>query len=111
MTITVEEHLAHHGVKGQKWGIRNLRNKPASQKKTKYTKHPSQLSDQQLQTRIKRLQMEKQYKDLNSERVTKGKKFAEDIMMGAAKGIAVTTIVGVGMLGVKALLKKKGIEI
>lgn len=108
---TTEEFLEHHGVKGQKWGIRNKKVAKGPAKTTKYTKHPSQLTDAQLQSRIRRMQMEKQYKDLKSEKVSKGKKFAEDILLGAAKGIATATIVGVGMLGVKALLKKKGIVI
>jgi hypothetical protein len=117
MNQTYEEFLEHHGVKGQKWGIRNKkqpvsgRSKSGPRKTTKYSKHPSQLTDAQLQTRIKRLQMEKQYKDLNSETRAKGKAFVEDIAKKAVSGIAVATLVGVGMLGVKSLLKKKGIEI
>jgi len=116
----LEDHLEHFGVRGQKWGVRRAGRggvsnsefkKKRQASKTKYTKKPAQLTDKQLQDRIKRLQMEKQYKDLNSAKQTQGKKFAEDIVLGAAKGIAVTALTGVGMLAVRNALKKKGITI
>ncbi len=68
-----ENSLAHHGVLGQKWGVRKRRNTvtkaPASGVgRSPHTapKTARKLSDNQLNDRIKRLEMERKYNELLS---------------------------------------------
>lgn len=100
--------LAHHGVKGMKWGIRrtpeqlgyktnNLKKNFGLEKNQKKTKERngkkskvstvkkksiSELSDEELRKKIDRLQLEKKYKDLlgseGKEKVSFGKKFISE---------------------------------
>lgn len=70
--------LAHHGVKGQKWGVRRtpeqLGHKPKSKSTEKREREDREharsetkmLSDEELRSRVKRLQLEKQYRELLS---------------------------------------------
>lgn len=99
-----EDYLEHHGIKGQKWGIRRFQNDDGSltdegkhrygrgdgvpESKAWKEKDADTLSDDELKRRIKRLQQEKQYKELT---VSPLKKEAISI----AKQIFVTTAVTV----------------
>lgn len=84
-------YLIHHGVKGQRWGVRKSRNKLSrKQRKNKAqldewssahkdyrnarNKPVSQMSDAELQRNITRLQKEKQYKDLQPKNISRGKR-------------------------------------
>lgn len=83
------DELYHHGIKGQRWGIRRFQNKdgsltPLGKKRVKensdnndnhddYQKAHSKtsvktLSDKELRDRVNRLNMEKQYKDLTAKK-------------------------------------------
>lgn len=69
-----EEVLAHWGIKGMKWGVRKDRKKKMSmrEKRAEYkklNKSPkredySKMTNDELQERIRRLELEKKYKDL-----------------------------------------------
>ena len=97
--------LTHHGIKGQKWGVRRtagqlgrvkskLSGDPESADRKKISnlkkKNAKSLSNKELIEINKRLQMEKQYKDLTKKEVSKGKKFVADIMVKSATS-ALTT--------------------
>lgn len=93
--------LYHYGVLGMKWGVRRSRaelvrargstsskgstsTKKVAAKKTstpKGTSIPrksvSEMSDEELSKRIRRLQMEDQYRKLSPEKISAGKKFAD----------------------------------
>lgn len=83
----MEQVLMHYGVKGMKWGIRRYQNKDGSltaKGKQRYSsdyerahskKSIKEMSDIELKTRLNRLNMEAQYKKLQSGKVSKGKKF------------------------------------
>ena len=69
----LHECLAHHGIKGQKWGVRRFQNKDGSytdagKKRAKQQKEePEPLSDEELAKRVRRLTMEKSYARLSKE--------------------------------------------
>lgn len=108
----VEEYLEHHGILGQKWGVKHGPPYPLDKKTSKkvssgkVTINVKDLSDDDLKKIVQRLNMEKQLKDLTKEQKSKGKKFGEkaldklgettlNIIFGAAQDV-----------GKKALTKK-----
>lgn len=80
---TVENLLMHYGKKGMKWGVRTSKSRPLSSDakaaKSAYAKAQRQgvssLTNDQLKTLNTRLQLERQYKDLNPATRSKGAKF------------------------------------
>lgn len=98
--VTVE--LRHHGIKGQRWGIRRFQQKDGSltplgkrrrrkgegsddsAKKETKPKSYKDMTDDELKTNIERLRLEKTYKDLdrevNPQTVSRGKKFVNDFI-------------------------------
>lgn len=83
----MENSLTHYGIKGMKWGVRRYQNKDGSltaKGKQRYSsdyesahskKSVKEMSDKELKERLNRLNMEAQYKKLQSGKVSKGKKF------------------------------------
>ena len=69
MTDLVENVLEHRGVPGMKWGVRRDKKGSSSSTesgKTTYTKPVKNLSDADLNKRIKRLELEKKYSELSA---------------------------------------------
>lgn len=92
--------LCHYGILGMKWGVRrtpaqlarargktsfsssnndtdNTKAKTSSNTSTK--KKLSEMSDDELSKAVRRLQMEQQYRNLNPEKVSTGKKFVDTL--------------------------------
>lgn len=76
----INEFLAHYGIIGMHWGIRQGRRTGKRTASSDYTrsrklmkKKISEMSNEELKTVSSRLQLEKNYKDLNKSRVSKGK--------------------------------------
>lgn len=95
MTIiedSLEEFIAHYGIKGMKWGIRRKRNPKTGRvggKKTKKRK-VSDIPDDELRAKVKRMNMEKQYRDLKRQErdqkvVRRGAKAVGSIMAKSSK--------------------------
>lgn len=105
-----EEMLEHHGIKGQKWGVRRFQNKDGTRtdagkkrersnsdeqvhedyNKAHNSKSVKNMSDAELRNRLNRLQMEKQYKQLSSNDTKKGKEFVSKSLK-VATGVATAT--------------------
>lgn len=108
--IGTNNYLQHHGIQGQKWGVRRFQNSDGSltsegkrrrdsyynkterkAKKEEYKKRVSNIktmSDQDLDSRINRLKKEKELKTLEKESAYRGKKAVEDILSQSGKQVA-----------------------
>lgn len=92
----MENELYHYGVLGMKWGVRRTpaqlarargkTNSSSSRKdtnntnnKTSIKKSLSEMSDDELNKAVRRLQLEQQYRNLNPEKVSAGKKFIDTL--------------------------------
>lgn len=114
-----QQHLAHFGIRGMKWGIRRFQNSDGTYtslgKKRRnsgasvhedYTnahskKSVKSMSTKELQERNKRLQAEKQYEQL-TKKESKGRKFIAGAVGAAAMGIAVSRLTKYGNSAVDA---------
>jgi hypothetical protein len=124
----VDDFLAHYGVKGQRWGVRNeggsgkftgSTNKAPKSKSTsgppnagsnggitRYRSKPKMLTDAELNARIKRLETEKKYSELNKRQVSAGRKHVNEVLVSIGKGSAIKLgTAGVLLVGKKAITK------
>lgn len=99
----LEYVVEHHGVKGQKWGVRrNRRQLDASSQHVSVNRHPDaqrahdiatqqktqgthSLSNQDLQTLITRMNLEQQFGRLSSTHQNAGKRFVKELLVGVGK--------------------------
>lgn len=103
----MEKVLVHHGVKGQKWGVRKdvadgvaTSAREASTlagtigksigKSKKQKSEMSRMTDDELRRRINRMQMEQQYANLNPSKAKRGAAKAQTILstVGSVSAIA-----------------------
>lgn len=116
--------IQHHGIRGMKWGIRRTETQLAGSRgdSSKAADHEDysrahspasakSMSDKELRDRINRLQMERQYAQLNATKVSVGRKFVQEVLVNAAKQTAASYVskgMGKGVdLAINALIKKK----
>jgi hypothetical protein len=81
MIDDVDNFLAHYGKKGMKWGVKkaSVSQEHSSVKKLRKSKAKS-LTDAELKQAIGRMNLEKQYKDLNPKGISKANKIALGIL-------------------------------
>lgn len=113
MMTQPSNELYHHGILGQKWGVRRTEaqlaksskgttsSKKVSAKEVERNKVKS-MSDTELRQRINRIQMEKQYKNLTSTEISSGKRFVNDVISQSGKKVATAIVTGAILYGIKA---------
>ena len=118
--------LYHFGIKGMRWGVRRYQNKdgsltPTGKKRKSESLHEDyikshtrksskSMSDAELRSRINRLEMEKKYTQLSTERINKGKAYVNKSMkaLGTVAALTTTAInVYNNMDKIKTIINKK----
>lgn len=105
--------MQHHGIKGQKWGVRRFQNADGSlttagkqraseSKKRADSKNRGTLTNAQLKAKIERLQMEKQLRELTNQEVNSGKVYAQKILKDVGGRVLTTVATGAILYAGKA---------
>ena len=91
-TYNYSDELYHHGIKGQRWGIRRFQNKDGSltnagkkRRRINYDAEAKQMSDDELRSKVNRLNLEKRYMNLSSSK-TKSSKILDAINKTSSAG-------------------------
>ena len=89
--------MKHYGVLGMKWGVRKSRTRSSDSSTVQALKKKKtyELTNEELKTITKRLQLEQQYRQLNPTSLDKGKKLVGSLLTGPLKGLTQNAIKGV----------------
>lgn len=108
-----EAYLMHYGVKGMKWGVRKSKSskysKDYNESRALKRKNYKQLSNEELKTLNKRLELESNYKRLNPNVIQRGLNVSKRILVtsgtiGGLYAIRNTPYVVDGKKAIKKLL-------
>jgi len=111
--------LKHVGILGMRWGHRSSSSKSHPSKDHAIAsrikaKKLSEMSNDEINTLSKRIQLEKQYKDLNPGKVARGAKHVDNVMSTLGKvalGIGtITTLAAAGQKYLSPVLKSRKVR-
>lgn len=107
----MEDFLKHIGVLGMRWGKRKTKPKSSSSNDYKNKvlikkKKLHEMSNQELRSLNERMQLERQYKELNKVDVSAGRQFINDMVYGIAKQTVTDYVRRYANRGVEELFKK-----
>lgn len=112
-----DETLCHYGILGMRWGkrkdkIRSQKGSNGNSIKGKIVKEYSnkkakkvnikKLSNEDLQAKIRRLEMEKRYRDLKRDEVSSGRKLVGEILNTSAKRVGISALTTAGSLAISS---------
>lgn len=120
------QQLYHHGIPGMKWGIRRFQNKdgtrtPAGKRREQNNQQTSDdymksrvdkskgisgLSNDELKSLNTRLQLEKAYKELTTEKIQKGETWVKKALSSASEQALTEFSKGIFIGGAKLLVKE-----
>ena len=114
----INNELYHHGVKGQRWGIRRYQNADGSLTdagKNKYAKterkaklkNRRSLSTEELRERIQRMKLEKEFRQLSEDDLRPGKRFASQALEKIGQSVLTSVITGATLYGIHGLITKE----
>ena len=88
-TYDINPYLMHHGIPGQKWGVRRYQNPDGSLtekgRKRLGIKKTKDMTEEELDVRIRRLQKEKQLRDLEQSQVKSGQRWIRGVAADSLK--------------------------
>jgi hypothetical protein len=103
-----EQFVMHYGVKGMHWGVRRSRPRPgANSERTRFKEGPRHLTEDELNARIQRMQIEKTYNSLNSRTVSVGERLASEITQNVGRAVITTVATGATLFAIKKGIEKK----
>jgi len=106
MTYTMEDIIEHYGVKGMQWGRRKKRSSRSTDR-TVFSKSPKKLTSAELEKRIKRMETEKRYNELNRRDIGRGSQFAHEILTNSGRTVIATVATGAVLFGIKKAIQAK----
>lgn len=125
MEYRLNEELYHHGILGQKWGIRRFQNedgsltaagkahqekmerKNAADQKKSDVKNRGTFTTKQLREKIEKIQLEKQLRELTNEELYPGRKAVYQALSNIGTKVATTAISGGLLYGISAAVSGK----
>lgn len=112
MENNIEEFLMHFGIPGMRWGVRRKRNTSADNDSARsiQKKHISEMSNDELKKLTTRLQLERQYKDLNPSTIAAGRKLVANITADIGKQLVKNYTTKAATVGIDAVLRKQGLD-